>query len=163
MLEAVRPAYQPGRGVAFVWYENNQALVAAVVDLHVDRSKGAVTLNHVWVAHDCGLIVNLDGLRNQIEGNVIQASSRALREQVRFDAQGVRSVDWATYPIFRFSDVPAVDITLIDRPDQPILGAGEASTTIVAPAIANAIFAQIGVRLRAAPFMPASILSALNK
>lgn len=162
VLDAVRPAYRPGRGVSFVRYENIHTYVAAVVDLHVDRSTGAVKLNHVWVAHDCGLVVNPDGLRNQIEGNVIQASSRALREQVRFSPEGVTSVDWESYPILHFSDVPAIDVTLIDRPDQPILGAGEATTTAIAPAIANAIFAQVGVRLRNVPFTPASIESALR-
>jgi len=162
VLEAVRSAYQPTRGVAFVRYENNAAYVAAVVDLRVDRTSGQVNLNHVWVAHDCGLIVNPDGLRNQIEGNVIQAASRALIEEVRFSADGVTSVDWETYPILRFSGVPEIDITLIDRPDQPILGAGEATTTVIAPAIANAIFAQTGARLRDVPFTPARVKNALK-
>ncbi len=162
VLKAVQPAYKAGRGASFVRYENVNAYVAAVVDLHVNRSTGAVKLNHVWVAHDCGLVVSPDGLRNQIEGNVIQASSRALHERVRFSPQGVTSVDWESYPILRFSEVPAIDVTLIDHPDQPILGAGEATTTVIAPAIANAIFAQTGVRLRNVPFTAASITSALR-
>lgn len=162
VLQAVQPAYRPGRGVSFVRYENIHAYVAVVVDLNVDRSTGAVKLNHVWVGHDCGLVVNPNGLRNQIEGNVIQASSRALLEAVHFSPQGVTSVDWVTYPIFRFSDVPAIDVTLIDHPELPILGAGEATTTAIAPAIANAIFAQTGARLRNVPFTPDSIISALR-
>jgi nicotinate dehydrogenase subunit B len=163
VLEAVRPAYQPGRGVAFNRYANREAYLAAVVDLQVNRKTGAVKLNHVWVAHDCGLIVNPDGLRNQIEGNVIQGSSRALVEEVRFSADGVTSVDWVTYPILRFSEVPPqIDVTLINQPDQPIIGAGEATTTVMAPAIANAIFAQTGARVRDVPFTPARVKSALT-
>ncbi|MGB6986635.1 MAG: molybdopterin cofactor-binding domain-containing protein [Candidatus Aquilonibacter sp.] len=162
VLEAVRPAFRPGRGVAFVRYENNAAYVAAVVDLRVDHKSGHVKLNHVWVAHDCGLIVNPNGLRNQIEGNVIQAASRALVEEVRFSADGVTSRDWETYPILRFSDVPQIDVTLLDQPDQPILGAGEATTTVIAPAIANAIFAQTGARLRDVPLTPARVKAALT-
>jgi nicotinate dehydrogenase subunit B len=162
VLEAVRHAYRTNRGVAFVRYENNAAYVAAVVDLDVDRSSGALRLNHVWVVHDCGLIVNPDGLRNQIEGCVIQGSSRALFEQVTFTPNGVTSVDWETYPILRFSDVPTIEITLIDHPEEPILGAGEASTTLMAPVIANAIFAKTGARLRDVPFSPARVKTALK-
>ncbi len=161
VLEAVRPAYAAGRGVAFVRYENVNAYVAAVVDLDVDRSSGAIALRHVWIAHDCGLVVNPNGLRNQIEGNVIQGSSRALRERVRFAPAGVTSVDWMTYPILRFSEVPEIDVTLVDRPDQPIMGAGEATTTVMAPAIANAVFAQTGARLRDVPFTPDAVKAAL--
>jgi nicotinate dehydrogenase subunit B len=162
VLEAVRPFYQPDRGVAFNRYANREAYLAAVVDLRVDRKSGKVKLNHVWVAHDCGLIVNPNGLRNQIEGNVIQAASRALIEEVRFSGEGVTSVDWETYPILRFKDVPQIDVTLIDRPDQPIIGAGEATSTAIAPAIANAIFAQTGARIRNVPFTPARFFSSRN-
>lgn len=153
-LDAVAPNYHPGRGVALVHYENTEAIVAAVVDLHVDQKTGSIRVDHVWIAHDCGLVVNPDGLRNQIEGNVIQATSRALYEAVRFDGSRVASVDWETYPIMRFADVPQVSITLIDRPNERLVGAGEAATTVMAPAIANAIFAQTGKRLRRVPFLP---------
>jgi nicotinate dehydrogenase subunit B len=162
VLDAVAPQYRPGRGVAFVHYENTEALVAAVVDISVDRTTGVVRVNHVWIGHDCGLIVNPDGLRNQIEGNVIQATSRALHEAVRFDETRVTSVDWASYPILRFQEVPEVTITAIDRPHEEISGAGEATTTVMAPAIANAIFAQTGKRLRRVPFTPEAVLAALN-
>jgi nicotinate dehydrogenase subunit B len=141
ILEALKHAYRPGRGVAYVRYENTDAYLGAVVDLQVNRSSGDVTLRHVWVAHDCGLIVNPDGLRNQIEGNVVQGSGRALLEAVSFNADGVTSVDWTTYPILTYNAIPSIDITLINRPNQPILGAGEATTVLMAPAIANAIFA----------------------
>jgi nicotinate dehydrogenase subunit B len=105
--------------------------------------------------------VNPDGLRNQIEGNVIQGASRALLESVTFAADGVTSVDWATYPILTHTAIPSIDITLINRPDQPIFGAGEATTIVMAPAIANAVFAQTGARLRSVPFMPGRVKAAL--
>ncbi|MGH8698297.1 MAG: molybdopterin cofactor-binding domain-containing protein, partial [Burkholderiales bacterium] len=118
-----------GRGVAFVQYDNAGAYVGLVVEARVDRARGKVRVERAYVAHDCGLIVNPDGVRNQIEGNVIQALSRALLEEVRFDRQAVTSLDWASYPILRFSDVPAeIAISLIDRRDQPSLGAGEPAT-----------------------------------
>jgi CO/xanthine dehydrogenase Mo-binding subunit len=147
--------------VAFVRYENTDAYLGAVVDLAVNRKSGEVTLRHVWIAHDCGLIVNPDGLRNQIEGNVIQGSSRALLEAVTFNADGVTSVDWNTYPILTYNAVPSIDITLINRPDQPIFGAGEATSMLMPPAIANAIFAQTGARLRNVPFTPGRVKAAL--
>ena len=157
VLEALRGDYRQGRGIAFVHYENTHAIVAAVADVTVNRKTGAVRVNHIWIAHDCGFIVNPNGLRNQIEGNVIQATSRALLEQVRFNRNGVTSVDWVSYPILRFNEVPEVTIRLIDHKDQPIQGAGEATTTVVAPAIANAIFAQTGMRLRSVPFTPKAV------
>ena len=162
VLEALRADYRRGRGVAFVRYENTQALVAAVADVSVDRRSGAVRINQLWIAHDCGLIVNPDGLRNQIEGNAIQAASRALKEEVRFDPQHVTSVDWASYPILRFEEIPDVMIRTIDRAQERILGAGEATTTVIAPAIANAVFAQTGARLRRVPFTPDAVLGALS-
>ena len=134
-----------------------------MVDCDVDQRTGAVRLNHVWIAHDCGLVVNPDGLRNQIEGNVLQAASRALKEQVTFADGRVTSVDWVGYPILTFAEVPEVTIRLLDRPHEKILGAGEATTTVMAPAIANAIFARTGVRLRSAPFTPQAVLAALGQ
>lgn len=162
VLEALRKNYRQGRGVAFVRYENTGAYVGALADVSVDRSSGAVRVNEVWIAHDCGLIVNPDGLRNQIEGNVVQAASRALFEEVHFGPDGVTSVDWQTYPILRFRDLPEVSVELLDRPNDPILGAGEATTTVVAPAIGNAIFAQTGARLRTVPFTPERVGAALR-
>jgi CO/xanthine dehydrogenase Mo-binding subunit len=98
----------------------------------VDRAPGHVRVAKLTIAHDCGLIVNPDGLRNQIEGNAIQATSRAIEEAVRFDASGVTSLDWHSYPIVRFSDVPDVTIGLIDRKHEPVLGVGEATTVVIA-------------------------------
>lgn len=98
-----------------------------------------------------------------IEGNVIQATSRALFEEVRFDKRHVTSVDWNSYPIIRFNDVPQVTIRLIDRKKERIVGAGEATTTVIAPAIANAVFAQTGARLRSVPFTPQAVKVALSE
>jgi nicotinate dehydrogenase subunit B len=150
-----------GRGVAFVRYELTGAYVAMIADVDVVRANGSITARDVYVAHDCGLIVNPDGLRNQIEGAVIQGASRALKEEVTFDRQRVTSIDWATYPILRFPEVPYVHIALVDRPGESPLGAGEPATTIVAPAIANAVFAATGARLREVPFTAARLKQAL--
>jgi CO/xanthine dehydrogenase Mo-binding subunit len=115
------------------------------------------------VAHDCGLVVNPDGLRRTIEGNIIQATSRGLHEEVTFDASNVTSVDWQTYPILDVTEAPrAIDIVLIDRPDHPPTGAGEASSRPLAAALANAIFDATGVRLRRAPFTADRMKAALG-
>jgi nicotinate dehydrogenase subunit B len=150
--DAADPA--EGRGVAFARYENDQAIVACVAEVQVERISGIVRVTRIIVAHDCGLIINPDGVKNQIEGNVIQSLSRALKEEVQFDELHITSVDWRTYPILTFSEVPAVDIVLINRPDQPAVGAGEPSTVTTAAAVANAIFDATGIRLRQIPFTP---------
>jgi CO/xanthine dehydrogenase Mo-binding subunit len=96
--------------------------------------------------------VNPDGLRNQIEGNIIQTLSRTLHEEVKFDERSVTTRDWETYPILTFPEVPPLEVALIDRPDQPSYGAGEAASAPVAAALANAIFDATGIRLRRVPF-----------
>ena len=149
-----------GRGIAISGLA--RTLVAQVADVEVNRSSGKVTVTKVTVAHDCGIIVNPDGLRNQIEGNVIQSVSRALLEEVHFDAAGVTSLDWNSYPIIRFSEVPDVEIVLINQPQMGPLGGGEASSIATGAAIANAIFNAVGVRLHEAPFTPARVLGALR-
>jgi nicotinate dehydrogenase subunit B len=150
-----------GRGIAFAQYENDQAYVATVAHVAVDPDTGTVQVRRLVVAQDCGLIINPNGVRNQIEGNTLQALSRALKEEVRFDARGQTSVDWETYPILTFSGVPEIEIRLLDRPDEPPLGAGEPATVTVAPAIANAIAAATGARLRQIPFTPSRVRAAL--
>ena len=150
-----------GRGVAFARYENDQAIVACVAEVEVERSSGVVRVRRIVVAHDCGLIINPDGVKNQIEGNVIQSLSRALKEEVKFDETRIKSVDWDTYPILKFSEVPEIEIVLINRPDQPALGAGEPSTVTTAAAVANAIFDAAGVRIRQIPFTPERVRAAL--
>lgn len=151
-----------GRGVGYCQYDNYSTYVAVVVRVTIDRASGKVRVPYVAVAHDCGLIVNPDGVKNQIEGNVVQAISRALLEEVQFDFAGVTSLDWAGYPILRFSDVPAeIAMTLINRPDKIMVGAGEGATSPVAAAIANAIFDATGKRLRTVPFNPGRVKAAL--
>ncbi len=150
--QAASSGVSSGRGFAFVQYEGTEALVAAAADVEVDNAQHTVRVRRVCVAHDCGLIVNPDGLRNQIEGNVIQSISRTLGEAVAFDRSRVTSLDWRSYPILRFTDVPdSIEIELIDHPELPSVGAGEASTSPIPGAIANAIYDATGVRLRDVP------------
>lgn len=151
-----------GRGIAFARYENHEAYVATVAHVHVDGTTGAVRVRRMVVAHDCGLIINPDGVRNQIEGNVIQSLSRTLKEEVRFDATHVTSLDWEAYPLLTFSEVPEVEIVLLNRPDQPAVGAGEPATVTTAAAVANAIYAATGARLRQVPFTPERVRAALG-
>jgi CO/xanthine dehydrogenase Mo-binding subunit len=151
-----------GRGIAFARYENANAYVAACAEVEVDRTSGAIRVRRLVAAHDCGLIVNPDGLTNQIEGNLIQATSRALKEQVTFDDARVTSTDWRGYSILTFTEVPDVDVVLLNRPDQPAVGAGEPATLPVAPAIANAIFDAVRARVRSVPLTPARIKAALG-
>jgi CO/xanthine dehydrogenase Mo-binding subunit len=116
-----------------------------------------------FVAHDCGQIINPDGLRNQIEGNVVQTVSRVLKEELRFSRSGVTSLDWASYPILQFPELPEVVIDLIDRPHEVPWGAGEPTAALVPAAISNAIFDAIGVRLRSVPFTPAKVTAAVAR
>ena len=125
------------------------------------RRPARIQVRRVVCAHDCGLIVNPDALRNQVEGCIVQTLSRALHEEVTFDRSRVTSVDWVSYPILRFPEAPAVDVILIDRPDQPLVGAGEAATAPVAAALANAVFDATGVRLRTVPFTAERVKAAL--
>ena len=136
--------------------------MAAVAEVEVNKSNGQVVVKRIVCSHDCGLIVNPDGIKNQIEGNVIQGVSRALFEEVGFDANGVTSLDWNSYPILRFRDVPDLEIVLINRPDVAPLGAGEPATIPLAAAIGNAIFDATGLRLREGPFTPKRVLAGLE-
>jgi nicotinate dehydrogenase subunit B len=151
-----------GLGLAYVKYELYRTYVAAVAEVEVTRSTGQVRVRRFFVAHDCGQIINPDGARNQIEGNIVQAVSRTLIEQVNFDRKMITSVDWASYPILTFPDVPEVVMDLIDRPDTPPWGVGEPSTAVVPPAIANAICDAVGIRLRSVPFTPERVKAALG-
>jgi CO/xanthine dehydrogenase Mo-binding subunit len=146
-----------GRGLALIARGNT--LVAAVAEVEVDRSGGMVAVKRITIGHDCGLIINPDGLKAQIEGNAIQGVSRALFEEVKFDSSGVKSVDWKSYPVITFRNVPEVDIVLINRPERPASGAGEPAIVPIPGAIANAIFDAVGARLREAPFTPERVLA----
>jgi CO/xanthine dehydrogenase Mo-binding subunit len=135
---------------------------AAVADVEVNKSNGIVAVKRITIAHDCGLIVNPDGVKNQVEGNILQGVSRALLEEVAFNANGVTSLDWASYPILKFADIPEVEIVLINRHDVAPLGAGELSTVPIPAAIASAVFDAVGIKLREAPFTPKRVLAALR-
>ena len=151
-----------GRGVSYVKYELNRTYVGAVAEVEVNRGTGAVRVTRVFIAHDCGQIINPDGLRNQIEGNVIQTTSRTLMEEVAFDRAAVTSLDWGSYPIITFPDVPRVEIDLIERQEEKPWGGGEPSSAVIPSAISNAVFDAAGVRLRTAPYTPDRVKAAMR-
>ncbi len=152
-----------GRGMAFVRYEAEYAYAAVVAEVEVNPVSGNVRVTKVTVAHDCGLIVNPDGVKNQIEGNVIQGVSRALKEEVTYDRQAVTSLDWTSYQILTFPEVPKIEIALIDRPREPAWGAGEVAICPMVAAVGNAIFDATGVRLRTVPYTAERVLAALRE
>lgn len=151
-----------GRGIA--WVNRDDVRVATIADITVDPASGRIKVGRVVVAHDCGLVVNPDGLRNQIEGNVVQSLSRTLHEEVTFDRAHVSSRDWNGYPILRFSEIPdRIDVVLVnDRPEYPSYGAGEPSTNPTAAVISNAVFDAVGARLRQTPFRPDRVKTAMG-
>ena len=154
-------AHGVGHGVSYVHYKHNETYVAMAMEAEVNRASGAIRVRRVACAHDCGLIINPDALKSQIEGNILQTLSRALYEEVIFDRERVTSVDWKSYRILTFPEVPEISIELIDRPTEPPLGAGEASATPVAAALANAVFDATGARLRTVPFTPERVRRAM--
>jgi len=149
-----------GRGVAAANRANT--MTAAVAEIEVDKKTGEISVKKITLTHDCGLIVNPDGLKNQIEGNIIQGVSRALMEEVQFDTTGQKNLDWDSYPVIRFNQVPDVEIFLINQPKMQPLGGGEPSIVPITAAIGNAFFDATGVRLRRAPFTPDRVLAALK-
>src|SRR5450830_779926 len=153
-----------GRGFAFAKYKNLAAYVAVALDLEVDRESGQIRLGRAVAADDSGQAVNPDGIKNQVEGAILQAASWTLHEQVAFDRMRIKSRDWATYPILRFEDVfRSVDVHVIDRPGQPYLGTGEGGQGPTAAAIANAVAHAIGRRIRELPFTNDRVKKALLK
>jgi len=126
-----------------------------VADVDVNQDSGQVAVRRIVVANDCGPISNPDGLRNQLEGGALQGVSRALQEEVTWDDHEVTSIDWRTYrPLFLGAQVPTIEVVLIDQPAGPAMGAGETAVTVVAGAIANAVFDATGARIRQVPFTP---------
>lgn len=151
-----------GRGISYLRYNNATTYVAAVAEVEVNRQTGQVRVTRVCVSHDCGQIVNPDGLANQIEGGVIQTVSRTLMEQVNWDRTKVTSVDWASYPILRFPDAPKVEVDMINRPGEVAWGAGEPTPCAIPAAIANAIYDATGARLRSIPITPEKVKAAIG-
>jgi nicotinate dehydrogenase subunit B len=152
-----------GRGISYVKYYLLTTYVGAVAEVEVNRVTGEIGVQRFYIAHDCGQIINPDGLINQIEGNVIQSISRTLKEEIQFDRSAVTSLHWATYPILTFAEVPDVVIELIDRPTEPPWGAGEPASAVVPSAIANAVFDAVGVRLRSVPFTAVKVRAAIHE
>jgi len=150
-----------GRGFSYIRYQNEITYVAMVCDVAVDRASGKVQVERVFCSHDCGQVINPDGVINQVEGGIVQTISRTLMEEVRFDAGRVTSTDWETYPIITFPEVPRIEVALINRPDAAPWGAGEMAAAVVPAAIANAIYDAVGVRLRGLPFLPAKVKDGL--
>jgi nicotinate dehydrogenase subunit B len=151
-----------GRGMAYIHYKHSESFVAMGMEVAVERSSGRIKVERVFCSHDCGQIINPDGVRAQVEGSILQTISRVLMEEVKFDRSRVSSVDWSSYPILRFSDAPKLEIDLLDRPTEPPLGAGEAACAAVGAALANAVYDAAGVRLRTVPFTPERVKAALN-
>ena len=150
-----------GRGIAYS--QRNGTVCAVVAEVDIDRSTGKIWARKFTVAHDCGQIINPDGLAKCIEGNIVQGISRTLWEETTFDKQAVTSVDWITYPILDIGETPeTIDCVLINRPEAVPTGAGEPSIRPVAAAIANAIFDATGVRIRRVPFSPDRVKQALS-
>ena len=151
-----------GRGFAFAKYKTLAAYVAVAVDLEIDRDSGRIRLGRAVAADDSGQAVNPDGIKNQVEGAIVQAASWTLHEEVAFDRMRITSRDWASYPILRFEDVfKSVDVHVIDRPGQPYLGTGEGGQGPTAAAIANAVADAAGVRIRELPLSRDRVLEAM--
>ncbi len=150
-----------GRGISYLRYNNAITYVAAVAEVEVNKATGEIKVRRICLSHDCGEMVNPDGVANQVEGGVQQTVSRTLMETVKWDRSKVLSVDWASYPIARFPDMPKVELALIDRPGTPAWGAGEPTACAIPAAIANAVFDATGVRVRSIPLTPDKVKAAL--
>jgi CO/xanthine dehydrogenase Mo-binding subunit len=150
-----------GRGFAFARYKNLGCYVAIAADVAVDRASGHVRVTRAVAAVDAGQIVNPDGVVNQIEGGIIQSASWTLMEALRYDRTRVTTRSFDDYPIMRFEDVPAIEVVLLNQPNERFLGVGEGAQGPAAAAIANAVANATGKRLRALPFTPATVKQAL--
>ena len=149
-----------GRGLGLAWsrYKNKAAYACVAVELDVDQD---ITLRHVWCAADAGLVINPDGARNQLEGGIVHAASMTLKEQVTLDRDGITSLDWDSYPILKFSEVPEIEVTILPNPDLPTLGMGECTFGPTAAAIGNAVAHALGARIRDMPLTRERIAAAL--
>ncbi len=162
--ENLRTGTVAGRGIACVAYEGDNGYAALVAEVEIDLASGVVQPRRFVIANDSGPISNPDGLRNQMEGGVLQGMSRALAEEITWDDHHVTSVDWATYNNLPLGiEIPVVECILLDRPSVEATGAGETAITLVAAAIGNAIFDATGGRIRQVPFTPDRIKAALKE
>src|SRR5204863_3178493 len=151
-----------GRGIGFAKYKNLAAYVAVVADVEVDRATGIVTVTRAFAVADAGLVVNPDGLINQIEGGVIQSTSWTLREAVSYDSTQVLTSSWEDYSILHMTEVPSVEVSVIDRPQERSVGVGESALGPTAAAIANAVANATGRRIRDLPFTADRVRTALT-
>jgi nicotinate dehydrogenase subunit B len=151
-----------GRGIGFAKYKNIAGYCAVALEVEVNRSTGRIRVLRAVASADSGHIVNPDGVSNQIEGGLIQSLSWTLKEEVQMNERQILSQDWNSYPILTFSEVPPVEVVLIDRPGQPFLGTGEASQGPTGAALANAVFDATGVRFRRLPLTPDRVLQGLK-
>ena len=152
-----------GRGIGFAKYKNIATYCAVALEVEVNEKTGRIRVTKAVASADAGQIVNPDGVRNQIEGGLIQSLSWTLKEEVKFDQTRILAEDWTSYPILTFSEIPNIDIELIDRPGMPFLGCGEASQGPTSAALANAVFDATGVRFRRLPLTPDRVLQGLKK
>ena len=146
------------RGFGFARYKNIASFAAVVADVTVDEE---VRLDHIWCCADAGLVITPDGAKNQLEGGIVMGASFVLKEQVRFEDGKVATTTWEDYPILRFSEVPEIDIRLIDAPNEPTLGLGEASVGPTGAAIGNAVARVLGKRIRNLPLTRERIAATL--
>ena len=158
-----RAAVLTGRGIAYVHYKHEETLVAMGMEVAVERATGRIRVTRVVCAQDCGFMINPACVQSQLEANIIQTLSRTLHEEIVYNRDGVTTVDWGSYPILTFPEVPALEFELIQRLDQPPLGVGEAASTPVPAALANAVFDATGVRLRTVPFRAERVKAALTR
>jgi isoquinoline 1-oxidoreductase len=135
---------------------------AWVVDLELDAATGRIAIRRVIVGQDAGMMINPDGVRHQVHGNVVQMLSRVLKEEVSFDAAGVENREWGSYPLLGFAELPAIDVVLMPRQHEPPLGAGESASVPGAAAVANALHDATGVRFYAPPFTADKVRQALQ-
>jgi nicotinate dehydrogenase subunit B len=151
-----------GRGIGFAKYKNLATYVAVIADVEVDAASGKVSVPRAWAAVDSGLIINPDGLANQMEGGIIQSASWTLHEAVKFDANGITSRDWIGYPILTMPEAPKVEVELINRPNERPLGSGEGSQGPAVAAIVNGFAAATGKRMRELPLTPDRVKAVLR-
>jgi CO/xanthine dehydrogenase Mo-binding subunit len=151
-----------GRGISCVLYEGDNGYCSVVAEVEVNQDTGAINVKRFVIANDCGPISNPDGLRNQLEGGALHGLSRTLFEEVTWDDRKVTSIDWRTYrPLYVGADVPSIETVLINRPDARAMGAGETAVTVIAAAIANAVYDATGARIRQIPLTPERVKAAL--
>ncbi|UYP75736.1 molybdopterin-dependent oxidoreductase (plasmid) [Pantoea dispersa] len=165
---ASEPGILRGRGFAYARYIHSKfpgfgaAWAAWVADVAIDKQSGEIAVTRITVGHDAGMMINPEGVKHQIHGNVIQSTSRVLKEQVTIESNLIASQEWGSYPILTFPEVPDIDVMMVPRPHEPPLGAGESASVPSAAAIANAVFDATGIRFRELPITADKLRQALN-